>query len=149
LRRWLMERDALSLPPWAILSLFSILLGSGYFVFENMLKPIRILSTTHPFYVLYFSTFGIAACISLAKYLARKNSLPFLKVLGMYSLQIYLVHMLAGAGIRLILQQVFHLQSWVLHILLEVTIALLIPIMIQKTAERIDFPYLFELKIKR
>ncbi len=149
LRRWLTEKNVLSLQPWAILLLFIILFGSGYFVFENLLKPDRILSTTHPFYVLYFSTFGIAASISLAKYIARQDSLPFLKTLGVYSLQIYLVHMLAGVGTRLILQQVFHLQNWRLHILLEVVAALLIPVMIQKTAERIDFPYLFELKIKK
>ena len=149
LRRWLVDGDALSLPLWAILSLFAILFGSGYFVFENLLQPSRILSNSHPFYVLYFSTFGVAACVSLAKYLAAKNSIQFLKTLGVYSLQIYLVHMLAGAGTRLILQQVFHLQNWVLHILLGVTAALLIPVAIQKVSERINFPYLFELKIKK
>ncbi len=149
LRHWLMERDGLSLPPWTIPLLFSILLGSGYFVFDNLLEPGRILSVRHPFYVLYFSALGIITCISLAKYISQKNILPFLKTFGSYSLQIYLVHMLAGVGARLVLLRMFHLQNWVLHILIEVTAALFIPTMIQKWCERIDFPYLFELKIKR
>ncbi len=149
LRRWLADENGLSLPLWAILALFATLLGSGYFVFKNLLEPKRILSLAHPFYVLYFSAVGIAACVSLSKYLAAKGALIFLKTLGVYSLQIYLVHMLAGAGTRLVLQTVFHAQNWILHILLGVTAALVIPIALQKISETINFPYLFELKIKK
>jgi len=103
----------------------------------------------HPYYFLYFSILGIIAFIGLSQYLAKKNNLQFLKTLGIYSLQIYLVHMLAGAGMRLVLQQVFHLQNWMLHILLGVVAALTIPIMLQKISEKINFPYLFEPGIKR
>ena len=149
LRRYLVDMEALSLPLWAILFLLIILLGSGYFVFENVIEPARLANGLHPYYFLYFSILGIIACISLAQYLAKKNNLQFLKTLGIYSLQIYLVHMLAGAGTRLVLQQVFHLQSWMLHILLGVAAALIIPIMLQKISEKINFPYLFEPGIKR
>ncbi len=149
LRRWLVDEDLLLLPLWAVLALFAALLGSAYFVFENLIPPSRILSASHPFYVLYFSALGIPASISLAKYLAAKKRLQFLKILGIYSLQIYLVHMLAGAGTRLMLQQIFHLHNWILHILLGVIAALIIPIALQKIAERINFPYLFELKLKK
>jgi len=149
LRRWLVDKNALLLPLWTILSLFAVLLGSGFLVFENFLEPSRIMSISHPLYVLYFSAIGVAACVSLAKYLATNNRLSFLKTLGVYSLPIYLVHMLAGAGTRMILQQAFHLQNWVLHIGLGVTAALVIPVVLQKISERINFPYLFEFKIKR
>ena len=149
LRRYLVDREALSLPLWATLSLLIILLGSGYFVFENMIEPVRLSSSSHPYYSLYFSILGIIACTSLAQYLAKNNSLPFLKTLGIYSLQIYLVHMLAGAGTRLILQQVFQLQNWVIHIVIGVVVALVLPIAIQKISEKINFPYLFEPGIKR
>jgi fucose 4-O-acetylase-like acetyltransferase len=149
LRRYLVDMDALSLPLWAIISLLVVLLGSGYFVFENIIEPTRLTNGLHPYYLLYFSALGIIACVSLSQYLAKKNILQFLKILGIYSLQIYLVHMVAGAGIRLILQQGFQLHNWVLHILLGVFTALLIPIVIQKISERINFPYLFELKLKK
>jgi len=149
LRRYLVDREVLSLPLWATLSLLIILLGSGYFVFENMIEPVRLSSSSHPYYSLYFSILGIIACTSLAQYLAKNNSLPFLKTLGIYSLQIYLVHMLAGAGTRLILQQVFQLQNWILHIVIGVVVALVLPIAIQKISEKINFPYLFEPGINR
>jgi len=149
LRKYLVDMEALSLPLWATLSLLVILLGCGYFVFENVLAPTRLSGGSHPYYLIYFSILGITACISLAQYLAKKNSFQFLKIIGIYSLQIYLVHMLAGAGTRLILQQVFHLQNWVLHILLGVAAALVFPIMLQKISEKIKFPYLFEPGIKK
>jgi hypothetical protein len=57
--------------------------------------------------------------------------------------------MLVGAGIRLILQQVFQLQNWILHILLGIVAALIIPIMLQKISQKFKFPYLFEPGIKR
>jgi len=149
LRRYLADMESWSLPLWIIIFLLILLPGSGYFVFENMIEPARITNGSHPFYLLYFSILGITTCAGLAQYLAKKNSLQFLKTLGIHSLQIFLAHMLAGVGTRVILLQVFQLQNWALHILIGVTVALSVPILLQKLSGKFNFPYLFGPGIER
>jgi peptidoglycan/LPS O-acetylase OafA/YrhL len=126
--------------------LFFILIGSGYIIFEFQIKPIRLSGSSHPFYFLYLAFLGITACTSLSQYLAQKNIAPYLQWLGVYSLQIYLVHMLAGVGIRMVLLYVFGIQNWVFHIAMGVAFALTAPIILQKISDRFKFPYLFEFK---
>jgi fucose 4-O-acetylase-like acetyltransferase len=143
-RKYLWGRDILKPSLWIVTILLITLLGSGWFIFENMIEPTRLASSAHPFYFLYLAVVGILFCINLAQYLAEKNLAPFLKMLGLYSLQIYLAHMLAGVGIRVILQKVFHLQSWELHMLLGVLFALIAPIFLQRLSKSFNLSYVFE-----
>jgi len=146
LRQAIMHMEQYNLPLWTILLLFMILVGSGYVIFEYKIEPIRLSGSTHPFYFIYLATLGTAACIGLSQYLAKRNAAPFLQWLGTYSLQIYLVHMLAGVGMRMVLLHVFGIQNWVIHILIGVVFALTASILLQKLSERLKFPYLFEFK---
>jgi fucose 4-O-acetylase-like acetyltransferase len=146
LRKALILVDQYDLPLWIILSLFITLICSGYFIFEYQIDPVRLTGDIHPFYFLYLAVLGSAACIGLAQYLAKRNAAPYLKVLGAYSLQIYLVHMLAGVGIRIVLLHVFGLQNWVLHTIIGVGFALTVPILLQIISDKLKFPYLFEFK---
>jgi fucose 4-O-acetylase-like acetyltransferase len=143
LGKYLLDRDLPVLPLWAILLLFAFLTGAGYYTFEYLLPPTRLTNGSHPVYFLFFSILGIMACLSLASYLSRKNILQPFKTLGNYSMQIYLAHMLAGVGARVILVYVFHLQNWILHIVLGVTVALTAPILLQRISDKLNFPYLF------
>jgi fucose 4-O-acetylase-like acetyltransferase len=140
------EIENLNVPLWGVILFFAALIGSGYFIFENLIAPVRLAESSHPVYFLYLSMLGIIACSVLAQYLARKNIAQFLQVLGTYSLQIYLVHMLAGVGIRMILLKVFGIQNWIVHTIVGVTFALVTPIVLQKISDRFNFPYLFEMK---
>lgn len=146
LRKTLMNTERYNPSLWFILLLFFILIGSGYIIFEFQIKPIRLSGSSHPFYFLYLAFLGITACTSLSQYLAQKNIAPYLQWLGVYSLQIYLVHMLAGVGIRMVLLYVFGIQNWVIHIAMGVAFALTAPIILQKISDRFKFPYLFEFK---
>ena len=89
---------------------------------------------------------GTLVCIGLAQYLADKKKLVFLKTLGFYSIEIYLVHMLAGVAVRVILLTFFLVENPVIHMLLGVGGGLLIPIALCKFTDKIHFPYLFEFK---
>jgi fucose 4-O-acetylase-like acetyltransferase len=146
LSRKIMQAEKYEIPLWVVILLLAALTGSGYFIFENLLTPMRLAGKPYPFYFLYLSILGIVACSVLAQYLARRNITQFLQVLGTYSLQIYLVHMLAGAGIRMALSLLFGIQNWVVHIVIGVTFALVTPILMQKISDRLNFPYLFELR---
>lgn len=141
-----MRAEKYEIPLWAVILSLAALVGSEYFIFENLIAPVRLADSSHPFYFLYLSILGIIACSALSQYLARRNTLRFLQILGTYSLQIYLVHMLAGAALRIILLRVFGIQNWVVHIVVGATFALIAPIVLQKISDRLNFPYLFELK---
>lgn len=147
-RKYLLEKIFFKPSMWTFIILFLILVGSGLFIFETLVQPTRLASSNHPFYFLYLAIVGIIFCINLAQYLAEKNILPFLKTLGLYSMQIYLAHMLAGVGARVVLTNIFHLQNWVLHIVLGVSFALIAPVILQLLSKSFNFSYLFELPKK-
>jgi fucose 4-O-acetylase-like acetyltransferase len=147
-RKYFINVGELNAPFWAVILLFITFTGSAYFIFEKLIEPVRITTgaQAHPFYFLYLAVVGMAFCICLSQYLSKKNGFQFLQILGVYSLQIYLVHMLAGAGLRMILLNVFGIHNWVFHIMAGVSFALITPIVLQKISDRIKFPYLFEFK---
>ena len=141
-----MALEKYKVPFWVSIILVSALIGSGYFIFEKMIEPMRLSGGYQPYYFIFLAGLGIIACLFLSQYLARKGIAKFLQVLGTYSLQIYLVHMLAGVGIRMVLLLVFGIQNWIVHMLVGVTFALVTPILLQKISDRLNFPYLFEWK---
>ncbi len=143
-RKYFWNKSTLKSSIWTVLILLITLVSSGWFIFERLIKPTRLASGNHPFYFMYLAIVGILFCINLSQYFAEKNLFSFLKTLGLYSLQIYLVHMLVGVGTRVILLEVFNLNSWVTHIIVGTLIALTIPILLQKIAKLLNFPYLFE-----
>ena len=145
-RKYLIDQQRYAVPPWMVLPLLIVLVGSGYYLFSSVIEPMRLVGKPYPGYFLFLSILGIAACMGLAQYLAGRKILGFVNTLGIYSLQIFLVHMLAGVATRMILLQLFNIQNWIVHILIGVIAALSIPVLLQKISIQIKFPYLFELK---
>lgn len=146
LKKYFTTMEKFNPPLWIVASLFVVFAGSAYFTFEYKIDPQRLANGGHPFYFLYLAILGITACVSLAQYLSNRNIFPFLKTLGIYSLQIYLVHMLAGVGMRVVLLDLFKLNNWILQILIGVAFALTAPIVLLKVSQKINFPYLFTLR---
>ncbi len=125
---------------------FLLLIGSAYTVFEFILEPTRLTDGSHPVYFLFLSSVGILFCVGLAQYCAKKKCFVVIKILGFYSIQIYLVHMLAGVAVRMILLNFFSIENPVLHMITGVSMGLLAPIMLYKIAIKVRFPYLFQLE---
>jgi fucose 4-O-acetylase-like acetyltransferase len=146
LGRYWLDKDPPDLPLWAVVLFFALLAAAGCLTFSFWITPTRLTNGSHPFIFLFLSILGIIACTSLARYLAGKSLLRPLQTFGRYSLPIYLAHMLAGAGARVILVSVFHLQNWILNLAISILVALAAPILIKKASERINFPYLFSLR---
>lgn len=141
---YLGNEEKYCVPVWATGILFPVFLGTAWYIFEFVIPPTRLTDGSHPFYFLFLAVFGGSMCVGLAQFVAGKPCFRFLQVLGIYSLQIYLVHMLAGVGTRIFLLRVFHLENPVLHMIIGVSAGLLVPILIYKTALKVHFPYLFE-----
>ena len=134
-----------TIPLWITIALFVVLFTSGIYIFENLIEPTRLTKGTHPVYFLYLSVLGITACVGLSQYLSNLRKFRYIKIIGDYSLQIYLAHMLAGVAARMVLLKLFNLTNPLLHVSIVVLVALVAPIVIYNLAKRIHFPYLFEL----
>jgi peptidoglycan/LPS O-acetylase OafA/YrhL len=132
------------LPIWGTLVVSSVLFVSGWYVFAGVIGPVRLPDGSHPLFFLFFSAMGITACIGLAQWLAEKQWCGFVKIFGQFSLQIYLVHMLAGVAARVVLLQLFHVTNPFLHMIVGVSAGLIVPIILYKTALKMRMTYLFE-----
>jgi fucose 4-O-acetylase-like acetyltransferase len=149
-QRYFFVMEKLEIPPIFILLLLILLVSCGLLIYGDLIHQDPFTSFRYArFLYLYLSIVGIILCVSLAQYLARKNTLTFIRIFGFHSLQIYLVHMIAGAGTRLILSNYLHIQNWIIQISISVLVALISPILIQKISEKAGFPYFFELPKKR
>jgi fucose 4-O-acetylase-like acetyltransferase len=144
MKKYLGDLEKYTMPPWATVVFFSVLLGAGYYIFENRIEPTRLTNGLHPFYFLFLAVLGITFCVGLAQYLARKKYCQIVQSLGIYSLQIYLVHMLAGVGARIVLWNYFHIQNPLVHMIIGMGAGLSAPIILYKIALKMDFPYFFE-----
>ena len=131
------------LPPVITVVFLLIFAGSGGYIFERVIVPTRLTDGSHPLYFLYLAGLGITMCIGLAQYLAGKKWCGWFKLLGRYSLQIYLVHMLAGVGVRIILLNVLSIGNPLVHMILGVGAGLTVPILLYRITLKMKFPYLF------
>jgi fucose 4-O-acetylase-like acetyltransferase len=142
------DRLPADLPPlWASLLLYGILLVSGWYVFTRIIEPTRLTDGTHPWYFIWFALVGGAASIGFARFLARHGFLGIVRTWGRYSLQIYLVHMLAGVAVRIVLERIFHIVDPFVHISAGVAAGLCLPVFLYRLTVRVRFPYLFSLRL--
>ncbi|QKJ87385.1 acyltransferase [Paramixta manurensis] len=72
------------------------------------------------------ATMSIMFIICLSAYLATLN-ITLLQRLGELSMMIYLMHILAGSGMRIFLSKILHSSDWWLHLSLGVSAGILIP----------------------
>jgi fucose 4-O-acetylase-like acetyltransferase len=86
---------------------------------------------------------GITSCLLLAKFLGQLDRAHFIKKWGCLSLQIYLGHTASASFTRIILQKVFHLDTIIIHLILETIVGIYLPIMLTRTVNKLNFPYLF------
>lgn len=91
---------------------------------------------------LLLALLGIVGSIELAG-LALKMRINWIGMLGRYSLEIYLLHILVGSGIRIALQKVFGIVDPAVHLLLGTLLGLWIPLLIAYIAERSGVRWLF------
>jgi fucose 4-O-acetylase-like acetyltransferase len=127
----------------AFMALFFTFVALAYVLFSYYIAPTRLPGGLYPFCFIILAVLGIAACLFLSIYLAQHAWLSFLTVLGKYSLQIYLVHMLAGVATRIVLQGVFHVTNPLLHMVIGVAVALAAPVFMAMLVAKFHIPYLF------
>jgi fucose 4-O-acetylase-like acetyltransferase len=91
---------------------------------------------------LLLAIIGIGLIVVISKWLAKFN-LPLLAYLGRHSMTIYLVHVLAGSGCRIILQKFLGVTDVGIHLLLGTLAGLLLPLLFYWWCSRIGLGVLF------
>lgn len=122
---------------------------AAVFVFRWQIGLQHLPGGSHPFYFFVLAALGTASVIYISQYLATRNTLAFLKILGVNSLQIYVVHMFAVVGVRVVLLKLFKVDDLAVHIAMGMAFALVTPIILVKVSERMKLPYLFAIATSR
>jgi fucose 4-O-acetylase-like acetyltransferase len=92
-----------------------------------------------------FAISGIIAILALALLIDKARLGAAFRLLGRYSLEIYLVHTIATAGVRVALDKVAHISAPAPHLVLGTLAGLYIPIGLALIFQRVDFRYGFTL----
>jgi fucose 4-O-acetylase-like acetyltransferase len=92
--------------------------------------------------LLLLGLISIVFVVFLAQWLTRFN-LPWLAYLGQHSMTIYLVHVFAGSGCRIVLLKVFGINSVGIHLLIGTLGGLLLPLLFYYCCVRFGLGALF------
>lgn len=90
---------------------------------------------------------GMSAVASLSASLPAKG-FAFLKRWGTYSLQIFVAHTLASAGVRIVLQRGAHVSSPVVHLIGGTLAGITFPLLLALLCERRGWDFVFTLRAK-
>jgi fucose 4-O-acetylase-like acetyltransferase len=96
-----------------------------------------------------WAALGIAATCAAGERLARAGGGGLVRLWGERSLQIYVAHTIASAGVRIALVKVLRISGPPAHIAAGVTAGLGIPILFDRLCRRVGFPYAFTLPPSR
>ncbi|GAB3014946.1 acyltransferase family protein [Bowmanella dokdonensis] len=97
---------------------------------------------------LLLAMLSIATVVSISMQLAR-TSRKWLLLLGTGSMAIYLMHILAGSGVRVLLQKVLGIESLPVHLLMGCLAGLWLPVLVLKLADWLGIPYLLSAPVSR
>lgn len=91
---------------------------------------------------------GISVVIGVSKFLSAKR-VAFLSLVGTASMTIYLVHILAGSGTRIILANLFDVNNIVVHVASGVIVGIFAPLLVHMLSQKIKLlSLLFTIKAK-
>lgn len=91
---------------------------------------------------LLLAVVSIIFIVSLTSFLALKE-VPFLRAVGAASMAIFLAHILAGSGIRVVLNKFFGVNSFEVHLVLGCLVGIVLPMIFFELVNRFKIPYVF------
>lgn len=92
---------------------------------------------------------GIAATVALASLLGRGQAFGFVNTWGRLSLEIFLAHTIASAGVRVLLTRVVGTTEPAIHVAAGTLGGLYLPILLALVAGRLGAGFLFRLQVSR
>jgi fucose 4-O-acetylase-like acetyltransferase len=121
---------------WTLVAM--VILGYGVVTASALraLEPMMLLQLAITFC-------GIAGSVALSVILSRGDRLDFLRVMGVYSLEIYVAHTIFSAGLRIVLQKMLKVQDVSVHLLVGTVGGIVLPMILAWTCRRFQAEFLF------
>lgn len=88
---------------------------------------------------------GISGVVALSVLIENSKLGIALNCFGRFSLEIFAAHIIASAGVRIILQQFFHITAPTPHLLFGICAGLVVPVALALLLDRVGFRYGFTL----
>ncbi len=76
-------------------------------------------------------------------HLLSKLNVAWIKIVGSYSLEIYLVHIIFGSGFRIIMQYVFGIESGLFHLIFGTLVGIVFSILFVEAVKKAGWLFLF------
>jgi fucose 4-O-acetylase-like acetyltransferase len=115
-------------------------IGSGY------RQPDYYVQNQLPALFLFVGLIGGAFLIHCSFLLQKLNILKFLRVVGYYSLHIYVIHLAVTAGTRIFFRHVLGVDNFVVLLIVSTILGITIPIIVANVTDRLGLWWLFTLK---
>lgn len=115
-------------------------IGSGY------RQPDYYVQNQMPALFLIVGLIGGAFLIHCSFLLQKMNVLKFIRVVGYYSLSIYVIHLAVTAGTRIFFREVLHYDNFVVLLIVSTILGIGVPIMVYNITDRLGMWWLFTLK---
>lgn len=91
---------------------------------------------------------SILAVVAVS-YRIPPDRFPFVAYVGSNSMAIYLMHILAGSGVRVILKSFLGVQSFAIHLIAGCVVGLLAPLAVVEITRRLGIPFLFSAPVSK
>ncbi|MCU6435778.1 acyltransferase [Undibacterium sp. Jales W-56] len=98
-------------------------------------RTLHLIYTDHSLLLISLSCSGIILVTSMSMWLSRMRFTHWLGVIGQYSLPIYLMHILAASGTRIILSKIMHIDDVATQLLLACLAGILLPMLVYRCAQ--------------
>ena len=115
-------------------------IGSGY------RQPDYYVQNQLPALFLIVGLIGGAFLIHCSFILQKLNILKFIRVVGYYSLSIYVIHLAVTAGTRIFFREVLHYDNFVVLLIVSTILGIGVPIVVYNITDRLGMWWLFTLK---
>lgn len=138
---------------WKILALLFIpfMLSQVFFLVQNLnggVPKYMFVEYYRPIWFLFISLIGCLFIINLSFVLQKYKLVSWLHVLGKHSLYIYVAHVIAFAGVRILLTKVLHIEYVPGVLFLVILAGLIFPVILFKITDRLGWYWLFTLEKK-
>ncbi|HEX5419217.1 MAG TPA: acyltransferase [Gammaproteobacteria bacterium] len=145
LRPWFVGSRVLRLPPWSGPALTAGFLAYALYLLSHELDPATALTThvLHRYYYVSLAVLAGAAVIGWAQLLEDRGWLQMVRLLGEYSLQIYVAHMFFAAAVRIAVEKLLGPGDPYLILVGGIAAGIAGPIALCVSMRRLGLPNLF------
>jgi fucose 4-O-acetylase-like acetyltransferase len=132
--------------------LFFFLAAQTYFLWANLnnaAAKYMYVEFYQPFVFIIIAIVGCSFMMFLTCWMDKRGIMPWLTVLGKYSLYIYVAHVIVFAAVRTFLTKAFGITDALIIVATGMFFGILVPVYMYRLADRFNMRWIFTLEKKR